>query len=188
MSAIPQQITAGQKSAVESIVNVQQSLFSGFEKLVELNLKTVRASLDEAAQAAHRAFDLKDPQQTAGFVSGLAQPAADKALAYSRQVYDIIASVQAELTRQAETRVVEQQRFLSEAVDQLGKNAPAGSEHAQALLKSSLASFNGAYDTLSKAAKQAAEVAEKNVHAAANASFQAASEAAGAAAKAGKVA
>lgn len=188
MSAIPQQFAAGQKSAVDSIVNFQQSLFGGFEKLVELNLKTVRASLDDAAQLAQRALEVKDPQQAAGLVSGLAQPSADKALAYSRQVYDIIASVQGELTRQAEARVAEQQRFVSELVEQLSKNAPAGSEHAQALLKSALASVNGAYDTFSKAAKQAAEVAEKNVHAAANASFQAASEAAGAAAKAAKVA
>jgi len=53
-----------------------------------------------------------------------------------------------------------------------------------ALIKSSLATANSAYDSLTKAAKQAAEVAESNLNAAANASFKAASDAAEVATKA----
>jgi hypothetical protein len=49
------------------------------------------------------------------------------------------------------------------------------------MLKSSLAQATSAYDSMTKAAKQATEVAEKNLTAAANASFKAADQAAEAA-------
>jgi hypothetical protein len=52
------------------------------------------------------------------------------------------------------------------------------------MLKSSLATATSAYDSLAKAAKQAADVAESNLSAAANATFKAATDAAEAAGKA----
>jgi hypothetical protein len=67
---------------------------------------------------------------------------------------------------------------VSEAIDQLSKNAPAGSEGAVALIKSSLANVNSAYESVANAARQAAEAAESNVAAAADAGFKAASDAA----------
>ena len=65
--------------------------------------------------------------------------------------------------------------LLEERPDRLGS--------AVALIKSSLATATSAYDSLTKAAKQAAEVAESNLNAAANATFKAASDAADAATK-----
>ena len=184
MSAIPQQVLARQKATVNSLVAAQSAMFAGFEKLVDLNLKVVRATLDEVAQQSQQAVELKDPQDVASFTSGLVQPGAEKALAYGKHVYDIVAGVQAELAQLAEAQIAEGQQQLTEAVEQFSKNAPTGSESAVALIKSSLATANSAYDSLTKAAKQAAEVAESNLNAAANASFKAASDAAEVATKA----
>lgn len=77
----------------------------------------------------------------------------------------------------SESHVAEVQKNLSESIDQLAKNAPTGSESAVALLKSTLASANNAYDSLNKAAKQAAEVAESNLAAATAATVQATEQA-----------
>jgi hypothetical protein len=68
-------------------------------------------------------------------------------------------------------------------VDQFSRNAPSGSEGTVAMLKSSMAQATAAYDSMTKAAKQAAEVAEKNLHAATSATFKAASDVANGAAK-----
>ena len=46
MSVIPQNLLDSQKAAVNNGVAAQTALFSGFEKLVELNLKVVKATLD----------------------------------------------------------------------------------------------------------------------------------------------
>jgi hypothetical protein len=54
-------------------------------------------------------------------------------------------------------------------LDKLAKNAPAGSDVAVAAVKSALAAANTAYDSVSKAARQATELAEANFAAASNA-------------------
>ena len=46
------------------------------------------------------------------------------------------------------------------------KNAPAGSENVVAFMKSTVAAANSAFETVQKAVKQAADVAESNVAAA----------------------
>jgi cell division ATPase FtsA len=47
-------------------------------------------------------------------------------------------------------------------VDSTAKNAPAGSEAAVAILKSSVSAANNALESVQKAVKQATEVAEAN--------------------------
>ncbi len=184
MSAIPQQIIDRQKSALNAAVAVQGSLFGGFEKLVDLNLKVIKATLGEVAEQTQQVAEIKDPQEAAAFVSSLAQPNSEKAIAYTRHVYDIVSGVSNELIKLTEAQVAEGQQQVSEAIDQLAKNAPTGSESAVALMKSSLATVSTAYDSMNKAAKQAAEVAESNLSAATNATIKATESATKAAATA----
>ncbi len=186
MSAIPQQILDRQKSALNAAVAVQGSLFSGFEKLVDLNLKVIKATLGEVAEQTQQVSELKDPQEAAAYVSSLAQPNSEKAIAYTKHVYDIVSGVSNELIKLTEAQVAEGQQQVSEAIDQLAKNAPTGSESAVALMKSSLATVSTAYDSMNKAAKQAAEVAESNISAATNATIKATETATKAAATASR--
>lgn len=181
MSAIPQQVLNSQKAAIDTLVAVQSSVFSGFEKLVDLNLKVIKATLDEVSEKSQQVASVKDAQEAVALSSTLVQPGADKAMAYSKHVYDIVAAVQADLAKLSETQVAEGQKHVNDAIEQLTKNAPAGSESVVAMLKSSMAQASGAFDAMTKAAKQATEVAEKNLAAAANATFKAAGQAAEAA-------
>lgn len=183
MSAIPQQIFATQKASLDNLLAVQGAFFDGFEKLVDLNLKVMKATLDEAAQKSQEAIDVKDAQEAVAFTSSLVQPSAEKTMAYSKHVYDIVSSVQGDLSRLTEESVSQAQAQLSDAIEQFSKNAPTGSESAVALMKSTLASVNNAYDSISKAAKQASQTAESNLTAAANATIQAATSATEAATK-----
>jgi len=186
MSAIPQHIIDRQKSALNAAVAVQGSLFGGFEKLVDLNLKVIKATLGEVAEQTQQVAELKDPQEAAAYVSSLAQPNSEKAIAYTKHVYDIVSGVSNELIKLTEAQVAEGQQQVSEAIDQLAKNAPTGSESAVALMKSSLATVSTAYDSMNKAAKQAAEVAESNISAATNATIKATETATKAAATASR--
>ncbi|QEI07034.1 phasin family protein [Pigmentiphaga aceris] len=174
MSAIPERAFASHKSNVEAVLAFQSSAFSAFEKLIDLNVKVARATLDEASSRAQEILALKDPQQALAYTASIAQPSTDKVVAYGKHVYDIIAGVQAEIARLSEAQIAEHQQQITEALEQLAKNAPAGSESAVALLRSTLANASSAYDTLNKAARQAAEVAESNITAATNATFEAA--------------
>ena len=178
MSAIPQQVLNSQKTAIDAMVAIQGSVFTGFEKLVDLNLKVIKATLDEVAENSQKVTSVKDVQEAAALTQSMVQPNAEKAMAYSKHVYDIVSSVQADLSKLSESHVAEGQKHAHDAIEQFTKHAPAGSESAVAMLKSSLAQTSSAYDAMTKAAKQAAEVAEKNLSAAANASFKAAGDAA----------
>ena len=178
MSAIPQQVLNSHKAAVDAMVAVQTSVFTGFEKLVDLNLKVIKATLDEVAENSQKVTTIKDAQEAATLTQGMVQPSADKAMAYSKHVYDIISSVQADLSKLSESHVSEGQKHVHDAIEQFTKNAPAGSESAVAMLKSSVAQASSAYDAMSKAAKQASDAAEKNLTAAASATFKAAGDAA----------
>jgi len=183
MTAIPQQVLDRQKAQINTFIAAQTALFSGFEKLIDLNMKVVKASLDEVALRSQQASGVKDAQEAVAFSTNLVQPGAEKALAYGKHVYDIVTGVQTELVKLGEEQIAESQVQISDAIDQWSKNAPTGSEGAVALIKSSLATATSAYDSMTKAAKQAAEVAESNLNAAANATFKAASDAADAANK-----
>jgi phasin family protein len=188
MSAIPEQLLARQKEAVNHYVAAQNAMFSGFEKLVDLNVKVLRATLDEFNQHAQQSSATRDTQEALVYASSAFQPGIEKAFAYSKHAYSIFSGMQGELARLQEAQVSASHEQVIQLVDQLAKNAPAGSESAIAALKSSLSTANGAYESLSKAAKQAAQVAESNLNAATNASFKAAVDGPDAAARARRTA
>ena len=160
-----EQLLAAQKANVETLFNLTNKAFEGVEKLVELNLQVAKASMGDAATTAKAALSVKDAQTLLSLQAGLLQPAAEKAAAYSRHLYDIVAATNAEVTKLAEAQVADAQKSLTGLVDSAVKNAPAGTESAVALVKSAMSAANNAYESVHKAAKQAAEVAEANFQA-----------------------
>jgi phasin family protein len=157
-----EQMLAAQKANLETLFGLTNKAFEGVEKLVELNLQVAKASLGEAAESTKAALSVKDAQELLALQAGLLQPAAEKAAAYSRHLYDIAAATGAEVTKVAELQVADLQKNFAGLVDTAVKNAPAGSENAVALVKSAMAAANNAYESVHKAAKQAADVAEAN--------------------------
>jgi phasin family protein len=160
-----EQLLAAQKANVETLFGLTNKAFEGVEKLVELNLQVAKTALGEAAETSKAALSVKDAQELISLQASLLQPAAEKAAAYSRHVYDIAASTNAEVSRVAEEQMAEAQKAFMASVDSVVKNAPAGSENAVTLVKSALAAANNAYESVNKAAKQAADVAEANFQA-----------------------
>jgi phasin family protein len=160
-----EQVTAAQRANVETLFGLTNKAFEGIEKLVELNLQVAKAALGEAAETTRAALSVKDAQELLALQAGLLQPAAEKAAAYSRHLYDIAAATNAEVSRVAEETTAEAQKKFMSVVDTAIKNAPAGTENAVALVKSAVAAANNAYESVHKAAKQAADVAEANFQA-----------------------
>ena len=157
-----EQVMAAHKANVDTLFGLTSKAFEGVEKLVELNLQMARAALGEAADTAKAALSVKDAQELMALQAGLLQPAAEKAAAYSRHLYDIAAATSAEVGKVAEATAAETQAKFMSAVDSAMQNAPAGSENAVALVKSAVAAANNAYEGVQKAVKQATDVAEAN--------------------------
>jgi len=91
------------------------------------------------------------------------QPALEKAIGYSRSVYEIASQANGEISRLVEQRAGELNRTVAAVIDRLAKDAPAGSDVAVAAVKSTLAAANSAYDSFTKAAKQATEMVQANL-------------------------
>jgi len=72
------------------------------------------------------------------------------------------------VSKLAESQIAEAQKKFVSVVDNAVKNAPAGTENAVVLVKSAVAAANNAFDTMQKAVKQAADVAEANFQAMTN--------------------
>ena len=160
-----EQIFNVQKSNVKTLFGLTGTAFEGIEKLVELNLQVAKSAIADAAAHTKAALSVKDAQELLALQSSLLQPAAEKAAAYRRFVYEIAASTGADVSRVAEATSAEAQAKFMAIVDTAVKNAPAGSESAVALVKSAIAAANNAFESVQKATKQGAEVAEANFNA-----------------------
>jgi len=165
MSLTTEQIAAANKANLETFLELGQKAFAGMEKLVELNLQAARASFEETAEHAKALLSAKDAQEIMALQASLIQPASEKAVSYSRQVYEIASGTQAEVAKVAEAQLAGAQEKMTSLVDTALKNAPAGSENAAALVRSAVSAANNAYESVQKAAKQAAGVAEANFQA-----------------------
>lgn len=177
MNALPQQFFATQKASLDNVLAIQGAIINGFEKLVDLNLKVLKASFDEVSQKSQEAIKVQDAQEAMNFSSALVQPNAEKVLAYSKQVYDVLSGVQVDVTKLTEAQLAQAQKQISDSIEELGKSAPTGSEGAVALLKSSLASINSAYESVAQSARQVTEAAESNIAAATDATMKATNDA-----------
>ncbi|HEY6898000.1 MAG TPA: TIGR01841 family phasin [Rhodocyclaceae bacterium] len=171
--AVPEQIASANKANVESLLTLANTAFASAERLAALNLNTARTVLEDAVSTAKTLMGAKDIQELVALQSTLAQPSLEKAVAYSRSVYEIATQTQEELTKVFEGQYAEINKNVSAVLDKAAKSAPAGSDVAVAAVKSALAAANSAYDSINKAAKQVAEIAEANVAAATSATVKA---------------
>ena len=173
MYTTPEQLATANKANIESILTLANTAFASAERLAALNLNTARTMLEDIVANSKSLMAAKDVQELLSMQASLAQPAVEKAVAYSRSIYEIATQTQEELSKVFESQFAEINRNVTTALDKAVKNAPAGSDVAVAAVKSAIAAANSAYDSMTKAAKQVAEIAEANVAAATNATVKA---------------
>ena len=160
-----EQVMAAHKANVDTLFGLTGLAFEGVEKLIELNIQVAKTAMSEAAGNAKAVMSVKDAQELVALQTSMMQPAADKAAAYSRHVYEIASSTGTEVGRVAEATTADAHAKFMAVVDSAVKNAPAGTENAVALVKSAVAAATNAVESIKKASKQAAEVADANFQA-----------------------
>jgi phasin family protein len=168
MFAIPEQFSAASKTNFDAqlamITALTNKAFEGVERIVDLNMNVVKSTLEESTAAAQELMAAKDPQEFFSLSAAKAQPNAEKAIAYGRHLASIATNAQAEFTKAAETQMAEASRKIVALVDDVSKNAPAGSEHAIALLKSTIGNASAGYEQFTKSTKQAVSTIEENLN------------------------
>ena len=168
MFSIPEQFSIATKANFEAqlamITALTNKAFESVEKVVDLNMNTVKASLEESTVNAKQLMSAKDPQEFFTLTTAQSKPSTEKALAYSRHLASIASSAQAEFTKAAETQIAETNRKVMSLIEDVTKNAPAGSENAIAMIKSAIGNANAGYEQLTKTTKQTVEALEANMN------------------------
>lgn len=177
MFPTPAQFAELQKTQMDALFALSHTMFDATEKLVDLNLAAAKATMEESAEKAAQLMSVKDVQELVSVTGGLAQPSVEKFVSYSRTVYGIASGAGAEVSRIVETQIADGNKKVADLVEFAAKNAPAGSEPAMSMFKSAVAAANTAYDTFSKASKQAADLVESNMAAATSATMKTAAAA-----------
>lgn len=166
MYTVSEQISSSNKAGVASFVTLANATFAGAERLAALNLNAARNFIEDSAASTRALLAVKDVEALVSLQKSMAQPDTEKAADYTRRVYEIATQTQEALSHVVEAQVAELNKNLGLALDEAVKTAPAGSDLAVNALRSAISAANSAYDSMSKAAKQASEIAEANIAAA----------------------
>lgn len=163
------QISKAQTQAYEAMVNFTNSALQYAEKMAQLHLSYAKESSEAGAEQGKKLLNVKDVQELMQTQSAALQPQFERLIGYSKNMMELSASAQEEMTKAVEANMSELNTVLIDALDRAAKNGPAGSDAAVVAAKSVLAAANSAYDSMNKAAKKVAEIAATNMNTASQA-------------------
>ena len=161
-----EQFATANQANLNAAAGLSQSVFAGFERLVELNMAAGKAAMSESFANMQALMAANSPQDLIAVQAALVQPAIEKSVSYGRHLSDIANSTGAEFTKAVESKIAESEQAVKSLVENSLKNAPAGSDAAVAVIKTAFEASQTAAETLKKVAKQAAESAEASMKAA----------------------
>lgn len=173
MTINSEQFAAANKAAVDSLLAVANTALASAERIATLNLSTARSVLEDTAASAKALAGAKDAKEAAAIQAALAQPAVEKAVAYTQAMVDISKQTQEALAKTVEAQFGEFQKSVAGMLEQASKAAPAGSESAMAAIQSAITAANSAFANMNASARQIAEATQANVAAATKATMAA---------------
>ena len=181
-----EQLAAAQKANAEVMMTLLRTAFNGVERMTALNIAASRELFSNTVANTQQLMSAKDANAVAKLNSELAKPNLDKWMDYSRNVYDLVASMQKEVTAVMEAQYSDFSKNASSAVEKATASAPVGGDVFAATMKSMLGASTKAFDNMNAMAKQLTELAETNLQAASTATGKAVSATSAAAKKSAK--
>ncbi|MFI4922712.1 MAG: phasin family protein [Burkholderiales bacterium] len=154
------------KNSIENALRFAKITMESAERLVKLQLEAAKQAVDENVKNAKSLSEVKDLQEVMALRAKLAESGVEKALNFSRSVYEVASHAQAELNKLFEESLSAYTKDLVNVIEKTTKSSPAGSEFAVAALKSTVAATQAAVDSMTKAAKQVSELADTGIKAA----------------------
>jgi phasin family protein len=130
-----EQLVAASKSTVDALMSAAHTGFATTERLVALNFETIREVLDDGAQNARALLDTKTPQEVASLSGALANTAVDRAVSYSRSVFEIAGAAANELGGLFQSQCAELNKVVLDVGQNASKSSLFGTDLAQAAMK-----------------------------------------------------
>ena len=172
MFNVNEEFAAANKNAVDTAVRFAQLALTSTERLMKLQMDTVRTAIEENAKTAKTLSEIKDPKELSAVGTKLAEKMVERATNYSREVYEVASEAQNELTKLTEETLTSYKDKITGNIETALKSAPAGADAAVKAFKSSMAVAADAVETITKAAQQVTSITEANLKAAADTAAQ----------------
>ncbi|HJV73683.1 MAG TPA: TIGR01841 family phasin [Noviherbaspirillum sp.] len=168
MFPIHDQMSVTTKASLETTL-AMYSAFTGAmlgsaEKLIKLNLSTIKAVLEDASAVAGELLAVKDPAEYFSLVRAQAKPNINRAIAYGGHFATIVRMMHSDFSNAAETQIGAVSRKVNELVEQTVSKAPVGSEAMMAVVKSAFGNTGNGYEQLTRTAKQAMDALTANLN------------------------
>lgn len=170
----PEQFAELNKASVQSVLRLAYLGLENAEKLARLNVEHAKVVLEDGVKNAESIASVKDFQDVLAMRSKLTEDSVQKAVAYSREVYEVASRTQAEFSALVEASLAAYSKGVASWVEKASQSAPAGSDVAVTALKSTVAATTAAIDQFTKATRQVVTFADASVRAAGKTAEQAA--------------
>lgn len=149
-----EQLAAANKATVDALLAVANTALSSAERIAELNLNTAQSMLEGSVSNLKALMDAKDVAEAIRIQVALAQPAIEKALAYSQALFEITAQSQAEMTQLMQEQFGDFQRSSSRLLEQAVKTGPVGSDEAFSSIQNAFAAAYRAFGSMNAAVRR----------------------------------
>ena len=134
------QIAASHSDQLMALHELSDKALRTVARLTDLQVQTLRSTLDGHAQHAQAWLSTTNPQDLLKWQQEAFQPLAQKLASYSRDLFQIAVGMSYDFSQLAESHLAASQQHLSNAVDAVMKNVPNGAESIQTSMESMLAS------------------------------------------------
>jgi len=109
MFPLPEQLSSAAKSQWETQLQIfstfGHTVFDGAEKIIALHLDASKAAIAKTTDTAQHLLAVNDAREFLHYSTSQAQPGIESVLAYSRQLFGIASSTQAQLLEAAKARI-----------------------------------------------------------------------------------
>ncbi|MDP1673223.1 MAG: phasin family protein [Burkholderiales bacterium] len=168
MSKASDAISEMNQKAAEAAMNLTRLSMEQGERLLKLQLETVRGMLDDGVKAAKVLGEARDPQQWSALQQRNMRDMIARITDYSRSVQELAGKTQKEVGGAFEARMQAMNAQFEAMVDDMAKTAPPGSEAAFAAMKQTLGASRAMVDAMTKTSQQFAQSAQSAIKAAAD--------------------
>jgi phasin family protein len=159
------------KSILDQWIKLSQLSIENVERLANVNISAAKETLEEQVKNIQALPQIKDTQAWSSWRQKTADAQLESLFGYTRKISEAAAATQGEITKLVEEGIQQYQKNITAWADNASKSAPAGSELAVNAFKNGVAATHAAIDGISKATRQAAEIADAGVKAAVNATI-----------------
>jgi len=158
------------KKSTKTMSDFSDVAFDKFVQVNDHNIKFTKTALDGANSAVATMLKVKDPKEFVEFAQNSVGPVSAKVTDYFKTLYKINSDFLKSGSDYVESESEEINKIITDQVEEMSKNAPAGTEGVVAMTKSSLAASSSTYESMTKAAKQVFDIVDNNIEAATKAS------------------